>query len=419
MQNLDSEYNNPDLLKEVLETSYTVTHRFNAVSGIIHCWTDVDSNRNEYLGDFVIERSPDGSLLDGCVDPGADVQDPERQPGYPGSSTLGLYEMLNPWVVLSYMTFSGFAVATKASRPAIRVMARRRRQEYDRDQQNIWEDVEEFELYVDRERGILLSAIAYYRGQPISGKEIMDITFDGSSLTEAEDWSDIGTLVNLVYSAQTNFESVSAEVTEWHWRRRRGWGRKPQLFEYGYRLWVVNPDRFRMDRVGDRGDVGLSRIYDGETWWSFSHNTNRGVCNVPAQELPVWVEKVPAGEMGPAMYEDTEYAIVERKELNPSWLISGAWFEVLGYGEVAGRSTLEVRATPREHNQWTIHWWRGIDQMDLSIDAERGLLLKLDAVDRGQKVSGHEVFKIDFDIPIPSDIFRFRPPAGSIIGVRS
>ena len=57
--------------------------------------------------------------------------------------------------------------------------------------------------------------------------------------------------------------------------------------------------------------------------------------------------------------------------------------------------------------------------MDLSIDAERGLLLKLDAVDRGQKVSGHEVFKIDFDIAIPSDIFRFRPPAGSIIGVRS
>ena len=63
-----------------------------------------------------------------------------------------------------------------------------------------------------------------------------------------------------------------------------------------------------------------------------------GFVNVPAQELPVWVEKVPAGEMGPAMYEDTEYAIVERKELNPSWLISGAWFEVLGYGKLLGEA---------------------------------------------------------------------------------
>lgn len=50
--------------------------------------------------------------------------------------------------------------------------------------------------------------------------------------------------------------------------------------------------------------------------------------------------------------------------------------------------------------------------MDLSIDAERGLLLKLDAIDWGQKVSGHEVLEIDFDIPIPSDIFQFSPPAG-------
>ena len=56
--------------------------------------------------------------------------------------------------------------------------------------------------------------------------------------------------------------------------------------------------------------------------------------------------------------------------------------------------------------------------MELSVDAERGLLLRLDAIHNNEKVFGHEVPTIDFDVPIPDDIFQFMPPEGSIIRVR-
>ena len=267
--------NERSLLTEMLTVLYTSTQRFNVVSGKIRCWTDVESFGVEYVGNFAVQRSETGSMLDTIVEPGADVEVRNRN-GYPGSLTLGFYEMLNPCFILSEMTLSDLAVTTKAGRSAVRAIARPRRQDIDREHGSIWDGPEEHELFVDRERGIILSATAYSSGQSYSGKEILDVIFDEPTENDAGSWDETGRVVELLYSAQRNFISVSGEVRDWGLTNVSSPTGVREMFQHRHRFWVVNPNSFRMDRFEDDGRLGRVRIHNDDIWWSFSHADNEG-----------------------------------------------------------------------------------------------------------------------------------------------
>jgi len=227
--------------------------------------------------------------------------------------------------------------------------------------------------------------------------------------------SGFGDLLELMHGATGRVRSVQAEIVE----RRR-----PELLERAFRrfaervemargggyfhiplggvspgeqadehVWRVElsaeAGRFRQERRGPDAEHVL--VVDGERWWSWSpafglrsHEDERGVHHDGGLDL-----------------------------LDPSGFLSGYALEQAGEAVAAGRPTrrIRVRSTSSRHRPFDLE--PGIEEAELLLDAERGLVLRRAELVDGEEAFVREVEQIAYDEALPPEVFVFELPAGA------
>lgn len=228
--------------------------------------------------------------------------------------------------------------------------------------------------------------------------------------------SDGGDLVELMHGASGRVSSVRAIIVD----RRR-----PELLERAFRrfaervefargggyfhvplggvapgeqaeehVWRIalfaEPGRFRQERGGPDAESVL--VVDGERWWDWSpafglrsHEFERGVSYDGGLDL-----------------------------LDPSQFLSGFSLEPLGEAVVAGRSArrVRVRSTGGFANRPLV-LDPGVEEAEVLLDAERGLILRRAALVDEEEASVLEVEQIAYDEELPPETFVFELPAGA------
>jgi outer membrane lipoprotein-sorting protein len=104
--------------------------------------------------------------------------------------------------------------------------------------------------------------------------------------------------------------------------------------------------------------------------------------------------------------------------LCPSELLSGFALEVRGPVTACGRDAIAVVATPRASIGDVPLLRAGAlrDHLEVTVDAELGILLRYEETFEGQQLNVTELTAIVLDPPEAADPSRFAPPAGSRIG---
>jgi hypothetical protein len=163
-----------------------------------------------------------------------------------------------------------------------------------------------------------------------------------------------------------------------------------------FRLWLEQPDRVREEWSGDERGERLG-IRDGARWWTYD----------PAH-----------GAMSSEGGRNVSAGIGEQLKglLEPAPLLSLLRFEPTGEGQRLGRPTLRARARPRELRRRLAFELRtlglGADEYLLEVDAERGVLLHVEARREGLPFQVQEAVRVVFDAPIAPETFVFEPPPG-------
>ena len=170
------------------------------------------------------------------------------------------------------------------------------------------------------------------------------------------------------------------------------------------RLWRAPPDRVRAEVW--RGDQ-LERVVvrAGRTWWDYDGD------EVVTNEDDLEVERGTGGE---------HHVLFE-----PARLMASLVLEHAGSGEVAGRPALLAVARPRpvhgDHElSWVLHEiGAGADEWELAVDAELGVLLRVEARRGGRTFRRVEVRELAVGEPLDEALFTFAPPEGAEVrGVR-
>jgi outer membrane lipoprotein-sorting protein len=225
--------------------------------------------------------------------------------------------------------------------------------------------------------------------------------------------SDLGELLVLLHGARGRISTVRATVRAWqHTQRVREAmervTRDGSVVSYApdgghegevesiVRLWLAPPDRVREEREGADGEwFGVRR---GRSWWHYG-----------PQGGAISNEGDP--EVGSGMGEEQWWL------LDPAAVIGLLDFDEIAPVERAGRATLRVRAVPRaptSGDDWPLFRLgaAGADALLLDVDAERGVLLRIEARFEGEPFSIAEVTEIAYDETFADDVFEFTPPPG-------
>lgn len=170
-------------------------------------------------------------------------------------------------------------------------------------------------------------------------------------------------------------------------------GREDDEEPEAWRLWIEQPERRRVEFVA--GGETVTAVWVGDTWWSWGTGqeirTNNGQQNVSHGEGP-------------------SKSLVETAPL-----LGFLHLEVIGRGEMLGRSVFTVRGFPQS-DPTTRHRLHvlggGADGYILSVDTERGVILRSEAQldDRPFKIVA--MTEVAFDQSLPED--RFLVPEGNI-----
>jgi hypothetical protein len=169
---------------------------------------------------------------------------------------------------------------------------------------------------------------------------------------------------------------------------------EPDETEEGWRLWMQGRSRTRLERSTGSGIV--TTVEDGPTWWSWSPYaggmTNRGAAN---HQLG----------LGPAA------ALVDTAPL-----LTALRLELMGSDTLIGRRAFRVRGLPRARNEHEPDPLRELgpdaDDYLISVDAERGILLRTEARVRGLPFFVMEMVEVAFDVDVPDETFTIHLPEG-------
>lgn len=228
--------------------------------------------------------------------------------------------------------------------------------------------------------------------------------------------SELGDVLELMHGARNSFRTIRVVIRDWHHVRRgaqaferhmaaerrrggrssfgtRSTGDQSETYESTSSLWHERPDRWRIQHVQrhDPEPEETVTVIDGDTWWLYS---------------PSMGALTNEGDPGHGVGRAGEHL------LDPSELIPAHDFEIVGSDERAGRPCIVVRARPRPLEHGFHRGPMGADEVDLLVDAERGVLLRQAARIEGEEYQVSEVLEIEFDGPVPPDTFRFKPPPG-------
>jgi hypothetical protein len=225
---------------------------------------------------------------------------------------------------------------------------------------------------------------------------------------------ELGDLLELLHGARNRFTTVRGTVRTWSHTARQAAafgrldgtayapleGSGPDTSESLARVWLAGPDRAREEQEEPDGTrVGVQR---GAYWWQYD-----GVDEAFSNEG----DSSHGADIGGPL----------RSLVDTSTVIGLLDFERLGAGERAGRRTIRVRALPRvlpRHDAWALMRLgaAGADDLLLDVDAERGVLLRVEARLGKAPFSVVEALEIAFDETFPDDTFVFDPPAGVEVG---
>jgi outer membrane lipoprotein-sorting protein len=198
--------------------------------------------------------------------------------------------------------------------------------------------------------------------------------------------TELGDLLELLHGARNRFRTVRLVL-----RSSNPGAKASELF----RISLEQGRKVREDWEGVYGDqrrTGIA-VRDGSRWWSWSPDT--GV--VSTDTHPDAVSN--AGKRADHL-------------LDPALMLAVADFEVLGHSRAAGRDALRVRAMPRDVPDWVEGTLvRVADKHELTIDAERGVVLRIESRAGGELRLLEEVTEIAFDDEFSPDTFVFAPPA--------
>ena len=162
-------------------------------------------------------------------------------------------------------------------------------------------------------------------------------------------------------------------------------------------VWSEPPDRYR-EQEGDGEEMQLV-ICDGERWWSYDPFmgalTNGNDADPGASTVRGQCEQL----------------------LRPSGLLARQRLNVTGRGERAGRAVIAVHGLRsddrvRSGGASSMDLVGAGDECWLEVDAERGVLLRLESHLRGQPLMLMEARSVSFDEPLSADIFVFVSPDG-------
>ncbi len=233
---------------------------------------------------------------------------------------------------------------------------------------------------------------------------------------------ELGDLLELLNGAQAPFTTIRATFRIWTDQERamaafkamaEGRGRAAMVMAHGgrresprehvevVRIWRA-PDRARVEH-DDRGRFGV-RV--GDRWWSWSEKSGA-------------VSNERDTDVGSGVGEELQ------RLLDPTFLLGALRFTMTGRSEIAGRPTISVEAVPRrtfERNSrsvsdsFALHGLGpGAERYLLEFDAERGIVLSVEAIHEGETFRCTEAVEIAFDEHLDDELFVFRAPSGESV----
>ncbi len=159
-------------------------------------------------------------------------------------------------------------------------------------------------------------------------------------------------------------------------------------------LWRSEPDQMRSEYQA--GEVRVTAVWHGAAWWSWD----------PARGL-LTNDGDPNHQHGAGPGEVV---------IGPAQFLPELDLTVNGTGTRAGRQAYELMGRPRTKSPGLPLFLlgSGADQYLLSVDAERGLLLRSEARLREEPIRVVEVEQVTFDAVLPGELFlpSLLPPPG-------
>jgi outer membrane lipoprotein-sorting protein len=234
--------------------------------------------------------------------------------------------------------------------------------------------------------------------------------------------SSLAEVLELLHDAQPRWKTIRSAGREWSHTARsqqafeahiasmhathppgsvavlRGYGPEvaiPDATEEHWRLWMEHAGRKRAE-FSAGGEV-ITVVFDSPTWWSWSPRlggrTNGGhtSCGHGAGPSAVLIDTAP--------------------------LLSALRLEFLGDETLAGRAAYFVRGVPRDEDSHestlVLHGLgAGADDYLLAVDAERGVLLRIEARLGEQPFKVVEMSVVEFDTDLPAETFNIELAAG-------
>jgi hypothetical protein len=229
--------------------------------------------------------------------------------------------------------------------------------------------------------------------------------------------ADLGDVLVLLHDADTSWTTVRGHVREWRDHRLvsrafmediasrggqtvtigRG-GRREDITESQHRLWA-DRTRTRVERPPTQEARPELLVRVGEVWWTYKSGrgalTNGGAPNY--------------GTGGDEI----------RAHLLPAVFASRFQWSVTSESRLAGRACIVARAEARPSTDQmpmlpaSFNMISGGTTFDVSIDAERGVLLGVTKVVEGSAAEIRQFIEVEFDVPLEDELFAFRSPDGS------
>jgi outer membrane lipoprotein-sorting protein len=215
---------------------------------------------------------------------------------------------------------------------------------------------------------------------------------------------DLPEVLYLLHGSQRRWKTLRAEGEEWRdeERSREAWARRrprggivsvrgapgPADRDPMWQLWIRRPDKARVE-FGAAHRLRVTQITDGALTWM----------TLPNGEGRVH-EQGGRPQLGPAG------VLIETAGISAAFDL-----DVVGRTRALGRDAFTVRARPRIDDVRSGPRFHplvsGGDEVHLAVDAERGVLLRLEAILDGAPFYRLEMTEVGFDEELPDETFAF------------